>query len=84
MKKWTAFAIGIILVAVFIITMFIIPPLFGWYYPDILSYQDFIDSISTPEGLMVGIVTEVIPIICVTIGAILLIIFLIKLIRGKD
>ena len=84
MKKWTAFAIGIILVAVFIITMFVIPPLFGWYYPDILSYQDFIDSISTPEGLMVGIVTEVIPIICVTIGAIFLIIFLVKLIRGKD
>lgn len=64
--------------------MFVIPLLFNWYYPDILSYQDFIDSISTPEGLMVGIVTEVIPIICVTIGAIFLIIFLVKLIRGKD
>lgn len=84
MKKWTAFTIGIILVVIFIVTMFVIPPLFGWYYPDILSYQDFIDSISTPEGLMVGIVTEVIPIICVTIGAIFLIIFLVKLIRGKD
>lgn len=84
MKKWTAFIIGIILVGIFIITMFVIPPLLGWYYPDILSWQDFVNSISTPEGFIVGIVTEVIPIICVTIGAIFLIIFLVKLIRGKD
>ncbi|MFX1364801.1 MAG: hypothetical protein ACFFCE_17755 [Promethearchaeota archaeon] len=84
MKKWTAFIIGIILVVIFIITMFVLPPLLDWHYPDILSWQDFIDSISTPEGLMIGIVTEVIPIICVTIGAIFLIIFAIKLIRGKE
>ncbi len=84
MKKWTAFTIGIILVVIFIVTMFIIPPLFGWYYPNITSWQDFVDSISTPEGLMVGIVTEVIPIICVTIGAIFLIIFVVKLIRGSE
>lgn len=84
MKKWTAFIIGIILVAIFIITMFVLPPLLGWYYPNILSWQDFVDSISTVEGFVVGIVTEVIPIICVTIGAIFLIIFVIKLIRGKD
>ena len=84
MKKWTAFIIGIILVAVFVITMFVIPPLFNWYYPDILSWQDWVDSVSTPEGLIVGIVTEVIPIICVTIGAIFLLIFLIKLLRGKE
>jgi hypothetical protein len=84
MKKWTAFIIGIILVAIFIITMFVLPPLLGWYYPDILNWQDFVDSNSTPEGFIIGIVTEVIPIICVTIGAIFLIIFVIKLIRGKD
>ncbi|MFX1307746.1 MAG: hypothetical protein ACFFB8_06420 [Promethearchaeota archaeon] len=84
MKKWTAFIIGIILVAVFIVTMFVLPPLLGWYYPDILSWQDFVDSISTPEGFIIGIVTEVIPIICVTIGAIFLIIFLVKLARGKE
>lgn len=84
MKKWTAFIIGIILVAIFIITMFVLPPLLGWHYPDILSWQDFIDSISTVEGFVIGIITEVIPIICVTIGAIFLIIFVIKLVRGKD
>ena len=84
MKKWTAFIIGIILVVVFIITMFVLPPVLGWYYPNILSWQDFVDSISTPEGFMIGIVTEVVPIICVTIGAIFLIIFAIKLIRGKE
>jgi len=84
MKKWTAFIIGIILVVIFIFTMFVLPPLLGWYYPNILSWQDFIDSISTPEGLIIGIVTEVIPIICVTIGVIFLIIFLIKLIQGKE
>ncbi|MHA2390495.1 MAG: hypothetical protein ACXAEX_00860 [Promethearchaeota archaeon] len=84
MKKWTAFIIGIVLVVIFIITMFILPPLLGWYYPDILSWEDFVVSISTVEGFVVGIVTEVIPIICVTIGAIFLIIFVIKLIKGKD
>ncbi len=84
MKKWTAFIIGIILVVIFIFTMFVLPPLLGWYYPNILSWQAFIDSISTPEGLIIGIVTEVIPIICVTIGVIFLIIFLIKLIQGKE
>jgi len=84
MKKWTAFIIGIILVVIFITTMFILPPLLGWYYPTILSWQDFLDSIDTPEGFIIGIVTEVIPIISVTIGAIFLIIFVIKLIRGKD
>lgn len=84
MKKWTAFTIGIILIVIFIITMFILPPLFGWYFPNILSWQDFINAISTPEGLIIGTITEVIPIICVTIGTIFLIVFLIKLIRGKE
>ncbi|MFX1567518.1 MAG: hypothetical protein ACFFCV_04025 [Promethearchaeota archaeon] len=84
MKKWTAFSIGVILVVIFIITMFVLPPLLGWYYPNILSWQDFVDSISTPEGLIVGIVTEVIPIICVTIGAIFLIVFVVKMIRGSE
>ena len=84
MKKWTAFIIGIILVVVFIITMFVLPPVLGWYYPNILSWQDFVDSISTPEGFMIGIVTEVVPIICVTIGAIFLIIFAVKMIRGSE
>ncbi|MEJ2294369.1 MAG: hypothetical protein P8Y23_06320 [Candidatus Lokiarchaeota archaeon] len=84
MKKWTAFVVGIILVLIFIITMFVIPPLLGWYFPDILNWQDFVDAISTPEGFIIGVVTEVIPIICVTIGAIFLIIFVIKLIRGKE
>jgi hypothetical protein len=84
MKKWTAFIIGIILVVIFIITMFLLPPLLDWHYPDITSWEDFIDSISTVEGFVIGIITEVIPIICVTIGAIFLIIFLVKLIQGKD
>ncbi|MFX1419394.1 MAG: hypothetical protein ACFE9N_10780 [Promethearchaeota archaeon] len=84
MKKWTAFIIGIILVIIFIVTMFVLPPLLGWDFPNILSWQDFINAISTPEGLIIGIITEVIPIICVTVGAIFLTIFLVKLIRGKD
>jgi len=84
MKKWTAFIIGIILVAIFIINMFILPPLLNWTTPTILSWQDFIDSISTIEGFVQGIITQVIPIICVTIGAIFLIVFVIKLIRGKE
>jgi len=84
MKKWTAFIIGIILVVIFIITMFVLPPLLGWTMPTILSWQDFLDSISTAEGLIIGMVSQAIPVICVTIGAIFLIIFVIKLIRGKE
>ena len=84
MKKWTAFIIGIILVVIFIITMFVLPPLLGWTNPSILSWQDFLDSISTAEGLIIGMVSQAIPVICVTIGAIFLIIFVIKLIRGKE
>ena len=84
MKKWTAFSIGITLVAIFIITMFIVPPLLGWTMPTILSWQDFLDSISTAEGLIIGIFSQFIPVICVTIGSIYLIIFVIKLIRGKE
>jgi len=84
MKKWTAFITGIILVVIFIITMFVVPQLFGWTNPSILSWQDFLDSISTAEGLITGLISQAIPIICVTIGAIFLIIFLVKLIRGKE
>jgi len=84
MKKWTAFIIGIILVVIFIIKMFVLPPLLGWYFPTILNWQDFVAAISTPEGFVIGMVTEVIPIICVTVGAIFLIIFVVKLVRGKD
>jgi len=84
MKKWTAFITGIILVVIFIITMFLVPPLLGWTNPSILSWQDFLDSISTAEGLIIGLVSQAIPVICVTIGAIFLIIFLVKLIRGKE
>ena len=84
MKKWTAFTIGIILVVIFIITMFVLPPLLDWTKPTILSWQDFLDSISTTEGLIIGIFSQLIPIICVTIGAIFLIIFVIKLVRGKE
>jgi len=84
MKKWTTFIVGITLVIVFIITMFVVPPLFGWTNPSILSWQDFLDSISTAEGLIIGLVSQAIPVICVTIGAIFLIIFLVKLIRGKE
>jgi hypothetical protein len=58
MKKWTAFIIGIILVVVFIITMFVLPPLLNWTAPTILSWQDFIDSISTVEGFVMGIITQ--------------------------
>ena len=84
MKKWTAFSIGIILVVIFIITMFVLPLLLGWTSPTILSWQDFLDSISTAEGLIIGMVSQAIPVICVTIGAIFLIIFVVKLIRGKE
>jgi len=84
MKKWTAFIIGIVLVVIFVITMFVIPPLLEWTMPTITSWQDFLDSISTAEGLIIGIVSQLIPITCVTIGAILLIIFVVKLIRGKE
>lgn len=64
--------------------MFVLPPLLGWTSPSILSWQDFLDSISTAEGLINGIISQLIPIICVTIGAIFLIIFVVKLIRGKE
>ncbi len=84
MKKWTAFITGIVFVVIFIITMFVLPPLLGWTNPSILSWQDFLDSISTAEGLIIGLVSQAIPVICVTIGAIFLIIFLVKLIRGKE
>ncbi|NVM19320.1 MAG: hypothetical protein HWN80_16560 [Candidatus Lokiarchaeota archaeon] len=84
MKKWTAFITGTILVVIFIITMFVLPQLLNWTNPTILSWQDFLDSISTAEGLIIGIVSQAIPVICVTIGAIFLIIFVIKLIRGKE
>ena len=84
MKKWTAFIIGIILVGIFVVTMFVLPPLFSWQYPDITSWQEFLDSISTVEGLVVGIITEFIPIVCVTIGSIFLIVFIVKLVRGKE
>ena len=84
MKKLTALITGIVLVVIFIITMFIVPPLIGWTPPVISSWQDFLDSISTPEGFIMGIITQVIPIICVTIGAIFLVIFLVKLIKGKE
>jgi len=84
MKKWTAFIVCIILVAIFIITMFVVPPLLGWTNPPYLSWQDFLDSISTMEGLIRGIVSQAIPVISVTIASIFLLIFLIKLIRGKE
>ena len=84
MKKWTTFIVGIILVAVFIITMFVVPPLLGWSTPAFSSWQDFLDSISTAEGLIIGLVSQFIPVVCVTIGVIFLFIFLIKLIRGKE
>jgi len=84
MKKWTAFSIGIILVVIFIITMFVLPPLLGWTISTISSYWDFLDSISTVDGLVRGIITQLVPIVCVTIGVIFLIIFVVKLIRGKE
>ncbi|MFW9945884.1 MAG: hypothetical protein ACFFDX_03540 [Candidatus Odinarchaeota archaeon] len=84
MKKWTAFTIGIILIVIFIVTMFILPPLLGWDFPNITNWQEFVEAINTPEKFVIGIVIEVIPIICVTIGAIFLIIFVVKLIRGKE
>ena len=84
MKKWTVFSVGIIFVIIFIVTMFVLPLLLGWTNTSILSWQDFLDSISTAEGLIIGIVSQFIPVVCVTIGAIFLLIFLVKLIRGKD
>ncbi len=58
--------------------------LLGWSTPAFASWQDFLDSISTAEGLTIGIVSQFIPVVCVTIGSIVLFIFLIKLIRGKE
>ncbi|MFX0020201.1 MAG: hypothetical protein ACFFBT_08655 [Promethearchaeota archaeon] len=84
MKKWTAFTIGIILVVIFIVTMFVLPPLLGWDFPNITNWQEFVEAINTPEKFVIGIIIEVIPIICVTIGAIFIIFFVIKLIRGKE
>ncbi len=84
MNKLTALITGIVLVVIFIITMFVVPPLLGWTPPIISSWQDFLDSISTPEGLIMGIITQFIPIVCVTIGAIFFVIFLVKLIQGKE
>lgn len=84
MRKWTAFTIGIIMAFIFVITMFVIPQLLGWTLPTISSWQDVLDSISTAEGLTIGIVSQLIPIICATIGGIYFIIFAIKLIRGKE
>jgi len=84
MKKWTAFITGIILVVIFIITMFVVPPLIGWTVPSFPSWEAFLSFISTAEGLIIVSVSQGIPVICVTIGAIFLIIFLIKLIRGND
>jgi len=84
MKKWTAFIVGIILVVIFIITMFVLPPILGWTALSFASWQDFLDFISTAEGLIKVVVSQGIPMICVIIGAIFLIIFLIKLIRGKE
>ncbi len=84
MKKWTAFIVGITMVVIFIITMFVLPTLLGWTMPTILSWQEFLDSISTAEGLIIGMVSQAIPVICVSIGAIFLTIFVVKLIRGKE
>ena len=84
MKKWTVFITGIILIVIFIITMFVLPPLLSWSTPIINSWQDFLDSISTAEGLITGIVSQFIPVVCVTIGAIFLVIFVVKLIRGNE
>lgn len=84
MKKLTALITAIILVVIFVITMFVVPLLLGYTPPIILSWQDFLDSISTPEGFIMGIITQVIPIVCVTIGAIFFVIFLVKLIKGKE
>jgi ABC-type spermidine/putrescine transport system permease subunit I len=83
-KKLTALIVGIILVVIFIVTMFVVPPLLGYTPPIISSWQDFLDSISTPEGLIMGIITQVIPIVCVIVGAIFFVIFLVKLIKGRD
>ena len=84
MKKWTALIIGLILGGIFVVLMFVIPPILGWSLPPINSWQDVLDWISTPEGLVIGIVSQVIPIICVTIGGIYILIFLVKLLRGKE
>ena len=92
-KKWTEFIIGIILVVIFIITMFVLPPLLGWATPQEIfqrffqpdySTQEYLDFISTPEGLTIAIISQWIPIICVSLGIIHLIIFLIKLVQGKE
>ena len=84
MKKWTAFIVGIVLVAIFIITMFIVPSLLGWTVPYYSSWQGLLDSLKTPEGLIIGIVAQAVPVICVTLGAIYLTIFTVKQIKGKD
>jgi len=84
MKRWTAFIIGIILVAIFIMTMFVIPPLLGWTVPSYSNWLELLDSLKTQEGLIIGIVAQVIPVICVILGAIYLTIFIVKQIQGKE
>jgi len=84
MKKLTALIVGIIMVGIFIFMMFVLPPLLDWNVPSFSSWQNFLDYIATSEGLIITIFSQGIPIICVTIGAIFLLIFLVKLIRGKD
>ncbi|KKM68477.1 hypothetical protein LCGC14_1460450 [marine sediment metagenome] len=81
MKKWTPLIIAIIMVVIFIITAFVVPPLLDWDAPSFLSWPDFLEYIKTAEGLIIAIVSQGIPVICVTIGAIFLLIFVIKLIR---
>jgi hypothetical protein len=81
MKKWTAFKVGIILVASFIITMYIVPPLLGWTVPWYESWPELLDSLKTPSGLIIGIIAQAVPVICVTLGAIYLTIFVVKQIQ---
>lgn len=82
MKKWTAFKIGIIMVISFIITMFIVPMLLGWTVPSYSSWSVLLDSLKTPEGLIIGIIAQAVPVICITLGAIYLTIFVVK--QSKD
>ena len=72
------------MVATFIITMFVVPPLLGWTVPVYSSWPELLDSLKTPAGLIIGIFVQAVPVISVTLGAIYLTIFAVKQGQGKD
>jgi len=84
MKKWTAIYVGIVMVAAFIITAFVVPPLLGWDVPAYSSWSELLDYLKSPAGLIIALVAQAAPVIFVTLGAIYLTIFAVKLGKGME